>query len=80
MSQPAPSAADDTPPDLRILSPGASPHDVAAVTAVLRTALDNLAANAGADSGPAVSAWLRDQRPIRGSISAGAGAWRGIGF
>jgi phage-related protein len=65
-------------PDLRILSKGAAAGDVAAVTAVLRNALDELAAGLELDEDPAVSAWGRSQRPIRGTITRGRGAWRGF--
>ncbi len=65
-----------TDPDLRIVSAGAQPDEVAAVTAVLRGALDELAAGLEVDGEPTVSAWRRSQRPIRAPITPGRGAWR----
>jgi hypothetical protein len=69
----------DTPvPDLRIISKGAAADDVAAVTAVLRGALDELASGIDLEAGIAVSAWQRSQRPIRSTVDRGPGAWRGF--
>ena len=65
-------------PDLRILSKGAADDDVAAVTAVLHGALAELAAGLELEDGATVSAWGRSQRPIRGTITRGIGAWRGF--
>ncbi|MCU1441420.1 MAG: hypothetical protein JWP85_2417 [Rhodoglobus sp.] len=70
MSDAAPGA------DLRIISPGATPEEIAAVTAVLRAALEELAAAHERNGAPVVSAWQRSQRPIRGTVTPGAGAWR----
>ena len=70
---PAPDAA---AADLRIVSGGASPEDVAAVIAVLRGALDELAAANDAGVAPVISAWQRSQKPIRTSISPAPGVWR----
>lgn len=66
----------DTPVDLRIVSKGASPEEIAAVTAVLRGALDELAEELAVESGPRVSAWQRSQRAMRSTLHPGAGAWR----
>jgi ribosomal protein S12 methylthiotransferase accessory factor YcaO len=68
----------DAPPagDLRIVSPGATPEEIAAVTAVLRAALEELAAAHERDGVPVVSAWQRSQRPIRATVTPGVGAWR----
>jgi hypothetical protein len=65
-----------TSPDLRIVSTGATPEDVAAVTAVLTAALDELAEHAKADASARVSAWQRSQRSVRTSRGWGTGAWR----
>jgi hypothetical protein len=65
-----------TSPDLRIVSSGATAEEVAAATAVLRGALDELAAANGAHVAPVVSAWQRSQRPIRGTMVPAPGAWR----
>ncbi|CAN5209564.1 hypothetical protein BH11ACT4_BH11ACT4_01770 [soil metagenome] len=63
-------------PDLRIVSSGATAQDVAAVTAVVRGALAQLSADLDGKTPSGVSAWQRSQRPIRGTITPGAGAWR----
>ncbi len=64
--------------DVRILSRKAAAEDVAAVTAVLRDALDELAAGLELDESLALSAWRRSQRPMRSMIPRGHGAWRGF--
>ena len=58
---------------LRFISP-ASPEEIAAVTAVIQGAVDELA-DATVPATP-VSAWSRSQRPIRGNVVPGAGVWR----
>ncbi len=63
-------------PDLQIVSEGASTEDAAAVTAVVGAALGELAAELEMHSGPSQSGWQRSQRPIRGTVAPGAGAWR----
>lgn len=65
----------DPTPDLRVLTPGLSAEEIAAVTAVLRGALDELAASAETEA-PRVSAWQKSQRGLRRPLSPGAGAWR----
>jgi hypothetical protein len=65
-----------TDPDLRIVSAGARPEEVAAVTAVLRSALDEMAAALDVEGSPKVSAWQRSQRAVRTPIAPGQGAWR----
>ncbi len=62
-------------PDLRVVSKGATAAEVAAVTAVLTAALDELAAQ-GATEEPAITAWQRSQRPMRAPIHPAPGAWR----
>lgn len=61
---------------IRIVSTGADAADVAAVTAVLTAALDELAASQAADTATPVSAWQRGQRQLRTPIAPGPGAWR----
>ena len=63
---------------IRVITADLSPEEIAAVTAVLQTALDELAENNATESGPAVSAWQRTQRNIRGTLTPGPGAWRGF--
>ena len=65
-----------TNPDIRVVSPSASPEEIAAVTAVVTQALDELADEMGAHAGPGVSAWQRSQRSLRTPLSPGPGAWR----
>ncbi len=62
-------------PSIRVVSKNATDSDIAAVTAVLTAALDELAA-AQSGEGPAVSAWHRSQRALRTPLTPGAGAWR----
>lgn len=61
-------------PDIRILGGEPTPAEIAAVTAVLTAALDQLAGESRrrAESGP--NAWQRSQRDIRGPLPFGA--WR----
>jgi hypothetical protein len=63
--------------DFRIVTKSASPEEIAAVTAVLQGALDELAESADATSAP-VSAWQRSQRNLRRNLRPGPGAWRGF--
>jgi len=69
---------DDAPAplDIRIVGGNPSAEDIAATTAVLSAALEELAEERGRldDSGP--SAWQRSQRPFRSPISTGTGVWR----
>lgn len=67
-----------TAPDIRIVSKGATPEDVAAVTAVLHAALAELAEEQSAADGPVTSAWERSQRPMRRPLTPGPGQWRGF--
>lgn len=67
--------SDEVGPSLRFIT-AASPEEIAAVTAVLQGAVDELAeANTPA---PPVSAWNRSQRNVRSTLAPGAGAWRGF--
>ena len=63
-------------PDIRVVSPSATPEDIAAVTVVVSQALAELADVLGAENGPGVSAWQRSQRQLRTPLTPGAGAWR----
>lgn len=71
MSEPTSSAS-----AIRIVSTGADAADVAAVTAVLTAALDELAASHAADAATPISAWQRGQRQLRTPLVPGPGAWR----
>jgi hypothetical protein len=62
-------------PTLRFIS-AATPDEVAAVTAVLQGAVDELAETASPVS--PVSAWNRSQRAVHGDFAIGAGGWRGF--
>lgn len=61
--------------DIRIVSTNVTPEEIAAVTAVVRTALAESAELAGGDETAPVSAWVRSQRPIRAPVHPGPGAW-----
>ena len=64
--------------DIRILGGNPSHMDVAATTAVLTAALEELAEENGRVSASGPSAWERSQRPFRAPITRGSGAWRGF--
>jgi len=61
---------------LRIVTADVTAEEVAAVTAVVEAALEELAASMTADSAPAPSAWHRGPGAVRGTLRPGAGAWR----
>ena len=63
--------------EIRIVGGSPTPAEIAAVTAVLQATLAQLADEATRkDVGP--TAWQRSQRPLRGPLHPGAGAWRGF--
>ncbi|MBC7591349.1 MAG: acyl-CoA carboxylase subunit epsilon [Salinibacterium sp.] len=64
----------DRPVDLRIVSTGVSAEEIAAVTAVLQGALDELADDLAVRGEARVSAWQRSQRSVRRPLVPGA--WR----
>ena len=64
-------------PDIRITGGNPSPEEIAAVTAVLHTALAELAEEANREESP-VNAWAQSQRQLRGTLRPGPGAWRGF--
>ena len=55
-----------------------TPAEVAAVTAVLGAALEEIASDRERDSATGTSAWQRSQRAIRAPIVRGHDAWRGF--
>lgn len=57
------------------LTANATAEEIAAVSAVLAGALDELAADRSTTS-PAATAWERGRRPVRAPVTRGAGAWR----
>lgn len=61
--------------DLRIVSPNATPTEIAAVTAVLTAAVEELSAH-HQDERPAESQWQRTRRSLRSPLQPGPGAWR----
>ena len=63
-------------PEIRVISAGATPEEIAAVTVVVTQALAEFAEEMGAEARPGVSAWQRSQRQLRSPLSPGAGAWR----
>ena len=63
-------------PDLRIISRAVTADEIAAVTAVVQGALEELAAAEDVKGGRRVSAWERSQRSIRTTITPGPGKWR----
>ncbi|MEQ1736786.1 MAG: acyl-CoA carboxylase subunit epsilon [Rhodoglobus sp.] len=64
--------------ELRIVSQGITPDEIAAVSAVLAGALEELAAAQSVEDAAPISAWQNNQRPIRRPLSPGPGAWRGF--
>jgi len=60
---------------IRVVSRNATALDIAAVTAVVTAALEELSAEQSATA-PEVSAWRRSQRGLRTAIHPGPGAWR----
>jgi hypothetical protein len=71
-------AADGQPlePGIRVTAGNPDDAELAAVTAVLTAALEELAAKSGSrqDAGP--SAWERSQRALRAPLHPENGAWR----
>ena len=68
--------AGNEPADIRIVSTNVTPEEAAAAITVVRAALVESAELAGADESAPLSAWARDQRPIRAELRPGPGAWR----
>ena len=64
-------------PDIRILGGNANTEEIAAVTAVLSAALDELAGEQRRRQSAGPSAWQRSQRSVRTPLVRGA--WRTSG-
>ena len=70
-------SADATGPDIRITGGDPTPEEIAAVTAVLGAALEELASEQGRRTGGGPTAWQRSQRAVRRPLIRGA--WRDFG-
>ncbi|MEO5919583.1 MAG: acyl-CoA carboxylase epsilon subunit [Pseudolysinimonas sp.] len=68
---------DETAPDIRILSGDPDAEEIAAVTAVLAAALDELAGVHRRRQTGGSSGWQRSQRAVR--VPLVRGAWRSYG-
>jgi hypothetical protein len=68
--------ADAAPTSFTVVAGDPTPAELAAVTAVLGAVLEEIANDRELGTVPGVSAWQRSQRPIRGAITRGNGAWR----
>ncbi|MBX3194014.1 MAG: acyl-CoA carboxylase subunit epsilon [Microbacteriaceae bacterium] len=66
-----------SPPDIRILGGDPTPEELAALTAVLGAALDELASEAGRRQDAGMPAWARSQRSLRKPLVHGD--WRRFG-
>jgi len=69
--------ADDLAPEIRILSGNPDEEEIAAVTAVLSAALDELGGEQRRRQNGGPSAWQRSQRGVRSPLVRGA--WRSSG-
>ncbi|WP_285113910.1 acyl-CoA carboxylase epsilon subunit [Leifsonia sp. fls2-241-R2A-40a] len=70
-------AAPLDPSQLRFLTRGLTPEEIAAVTAVLTAAAaEQAAADKRAQAAPGPDGWARTQRALRRPLSPGYGAWR----
>ena len=65
-------------PDIRILGGDPTPEELAAVTAVLTLALDELAGEHRRQRDRGTSAWEASRRPLREPLPFGA--WRNVDF
>ena len=68
--------ADAAAASFTIVAGDPSPAEVAAVTAVLGAALEEIASDHERESTTGASAWQRSQRPIRVPIVRGHDSWR----
>ncbi|TFB54074.1 hypothetical protein E3N94_13425 [Cryobacterium sp. Sr3] len=65
-------------PGLRFLTPGVSPTEAAAVSAVLHGLVREEGDNLRQAPVRGQSAWQRSQRSVRVALTPGAGRWRGF--
>ncbi|MEJ1229347.1 MAG: acyl-CoA carboxylase subunit epsilon [Galbitalea sp.] len=63
-------------PDIAVLAGNPDDLELAAVTAVLETVLEELAEEHGRRESATPSAWERSQRTVRAPLNPGPGAWR----
>ncbi|GAB3605455.1 hypothetical protein GCM10027413_08640 [Conyzicola nivalis] len=77
MSSQAP-ASDAASTSFTIVAGDPTPAEVAAVTAVLGAALEELAGENERDAASGLTAWQRSQRAIRAPIVRGHDGWRGF--
>lgn len=61
--------------DLRILTPGLSAEEIAAVTAVVSVALAEQRDSAETPAARAQSEWMATRRPLRTAVHPGPGHW-----
>ncbi len=61
---------------IRVIAGNPDVEELAAVTAVLTAALEELAAESGARAQPGPSAWERSQHTLRAPVHPGYGVWR----
>ena len=73
-----PGQADAAPASFTVVAGDPTPAELAAVTAVVGAVLEEIASDSELGAVPGVSAWQRSQRPIRGPVARGNGAWRGF--
>ena len=70
--------SDATATSFTIVAGDPTPAEVAAVTAVLGAALEELAGEHERDAASGPTAWQRSQRAIRAPIVRGHDTWRGF--
>ena len=68
--------ADASPVSFTVVAGDPTPAELAAVTAVVGAVLEEIASDHERATVPGVSAWQRNQRPVRQPITRGTGTWR----
>ena len=76
MSDPGDTGAEGARPLLRILTPDATPEEIAAIVTVLAA----LGGGVAPPTVPSPSAWSHPSRQVRESSRPGTGAWRTSGL